>query len=55
MGTDWIECLDKRPTDRTGHDLVILNIIHYPFILINFKVHKNEIQKYGVSLLFVIT
>ncbi len=22
MGTDWIECLDKRPTDRTGHDLV---------------------------------
>lgn len=24
MGTDWIECLDKRPTDRTGHDLVII-------------------------------
>ena len=24
MGIDWIECLDKRPTDRTGHDLVII-------------------------------
>ncbi|RMZ95094.1 rap guanine nucleotide exchange factor 4 isoform X1 [Brachionus plicatilis] len=24
MGSDWIECLDKRPTDRTGHDLDLI-------------------------------